>query len=116
MHRVYIVKMKLYESNDNFIYKIGKSSDKRSVDRLMEVSRSFFQSYRYTPFCRLLRDRECENGFDIETKLHQHFKSTQYYFDKKFNGNTEFFLCREDELLKVYDELLPVKGKGKINA
>jgi len=111
MQRVYIVKMRLYECNEQFIYKIGKSSSKRSTDRMVEVIRSFFQSYRYTPFCKLLRDRECINGFDIETKLHQYFKHQQYYFSKKFDGSSEFFLCREDELLKVYDELLPLKKR-----
>ena len=105
--------MKLYESNDVWVYKIGKSSAKRSADRLVEVVRSFFMSYRFTPFCKLLRDRECQNGFEIEKNLHRHFKSQQYYFDKKFDGASEFFLCREDELLRIYDSLLPLKDKTR---
>ena len=109
MQRLYILKVRLYDDN-KFIYKIGKSSETRSVDRMMEVMRSFFMVHRYTPYVVLKRDRPIENAFELEAKLHRHFKEYKYYFDKPFDGCQEFFaIPREDQLLKIYDEMLPAK-------
>ena len=108
--RVYIIKAKLLDTNE-FIFKVGKSSGKNSVDRMLQVSRSHFMTYRYIPMMTLKRDRPCDNAFEIETKLHQLFKDDKYYFDKKIDGFNEWFYIPEHKLLKVYDELLPLKKK-----
>jgi len=110
-NRVYIIKCRL-ENNQGFIYKIGKSSGKNSVDRMMQLIRSFFMNYRYTPIFEIKRDRPCENAFAIETQLHQDFRSCKYYHDKKIDGANEwFYVPREDLLLQRYDELLPLGKK-----
>lgn len=112
MQRLYILKVKLYDDN-KFIYKIGKSSESRSTDRMLEVMRSFFMTNRYLPYLVLKRDRPVENAFELETKLHQHFSEYKYYFDKKFDGSNEFFaIPREDILLKAYDDILPAKARA----
>lgn len=108
MNRVYIFKAKLDGSTQNYIYKIGKSSGKSSIDRLLQVQRDHFMKYRYMFFASIKRDKPCENAFEIETKLHQQFKGMKYYFDKKHDGFGEWFMCEEHELLKAYDELLIV--------
>ena len=111
MDRVYIIKQHLHESNIKYIYKIGKSSGRNSVDRLMQLVRSYFMKYRYTPLYTLKRDRPAANAFEIETKLHQEFAEFKYYHDKPVDGKDEWFYVREDLLLKRYDELLPLKPR-----
>ena len=108
MSRVYIFKAKMHDTN-TWIYKVGKASGKNSVDRLLQVARSFLMKYRYMPLMTIKRDRSCSNAFEIETALHQHFKEFSYYHDKKIDGFSEWFKCEEDQLLKVYDELIPSK-------
>ena len=110
MQRVYIIKCKLRDTNE-YIYKIGKSSGKNSVDRMMQLIRSHFMNYRYTPIFEIKRDRPCENAFAIETQLHNEFKNYSYYHDKKVDGAGEWFYIREDVLLRRYDELLPLQAK-----
>ncbi len=109
--RVYIMKFKMHEQN-TWVYKIGKSSGKNSVDRMLQIARSFFMKYRYIPLMTLKRDREAPDAFTIETRLHQEFQEFKYYHDKPIDGKEEFFLLdREDTLLRAYDNLLPAKGK-----
>ena len=110
MDRVYIIKQKLYDTNE-YIFKVGKSSGKSSIDRLMQLIRSHFMKYRYTPFATIKRDRATNNAFAIETQLHHEFKQYQYYHDKKVDGANEWFYIREDILLRRFDELLPLKEK-----
>jgi len=111
MDRVYIIKQRLHDDNINAIFKVGKSSGKNSVDRMMQLVRSYFMKYRYTPEFVLKRDRECQNAFAIETQLHQEFSQFRYYHDKAIDGKDEWFYMREDLLLRRYDELLPLKAK-----
>ena len=110
MDRVYIIRAK-FSSTDTPVFKIGKSSGKSSVDRLLQLQRSFFMKYRYMFFAAIKRDRECVNAFQIETELHHLFAPFKYYHDKPVDGKDEWFMCEEHLLLKAYDELIPVKGK-----
>ncbi len=114
--RVYIMKFKLYESSTqygDFIFKIGVSSGKSSVDRALQIQRAHFMKYRFFPFMSIKRDRPCthDEAFEIETGLHRKFKQYQFYHDKPIDGKEEFFAMPEHELLKAYDELLPLKGR-----
>ena len=111
MDRVYILKARFDNAYDGYIYKVGKSSGRSSVDRLMQIQRSFFMSHRYTFFCSIIRDRECQDAFTVETRLHKLFKGDNFYHGKKFEGSTEFFKCEEDELLRAYDDLMSLKAK-----
>ena len=111
MRRVYIFKGKFDNAYDGYIYKVGVASGKSSVDRLMQVQRSFFMAHRYTFFCNIIRDRSCDDAFAVETRLHKLFKGENFYHGKKFDGSTEFFKCEEDELLRAYDDLIALKGK-----
>lgn len=105
-NRLYVFKMKLMDTNGSYIYKIGKSSGKNSVDRMMQVIKSFHTKYRYTPYMSIKRDRPCADAFKFEAELHNHFKDNKYYFDKNIDGKTEwFYIEREDELLEVFDTL-----------
>ncbi len=110
MDRVYIIKAKMHDT-DTWIYKCGKSSGKSSVDRMLQLAKSFFTKYRYIPLMTVKRDRPAPNAFEIETTLHRRFKEFSYYHDKNVDGATEWFVCPEHELLRAYDELLPTKGK-----
>jgi len=118
MDRVYVLKIKLRCDEPKYVYKIGKTStgkyNKRSsIDRVLEIQRSYYQKYRYTFFCEIKRDRATENAFEIETKLHQMFKEYSFYVspEKSFDGSTELFDIEEHKILKAFDELLPLKGK-----
>ncbi len=113
MDRVYIIKQRLHDDNINCIFKIGKSSGKNSVDRMMQLIRSFFMKYRHTPEFVLKRDRECGSAFKIESALHKEFSQYKYYHSKPIDGKDEWFYMREDVLLKRYDQLLPAKEKAR---
>lgn len=115
-NRVYIMKIIKFIDDGNrlSLYKIGKSSGKNSVDRMLQLMRSHFMSYRYSPFITIKRDRATDDAFGIENKLHKKFKDCKYYFDKPIDGKEEYFVIdREDELLKFYDELIPKKKGAK---
>ncbi len=120
MDRVYVFKIKFKPDDHKSYYKIGKSSNgkhgsRSSIDRLLEVQRSHFMKHRYTFYSAIIRDRECASSYEVETKLHQLFKDKQYYIapSKVFDGSTEVFDVEEHELLRAFDELLPLQKKAK---
>jgi len=110
--RVYIIRAR-FESTSTPVFKIGVSSGKSSVDRLLQLERSFFMKYRYMFFAAIKRDRPAPNAFAIETELHHRFADKRYYHDKPIDGKDEWFKVEEDELLRAYDDLLPLQDKKK---
>ena len=115
INRVYIMKILKFQEDGSrlTLYKIGKSSGKSSVDRMLQLMRSHFMQYRYSPFITIKRDRACENAFEIESTLHRQFKENRFFYDKPVEGKNEhFYIDREDVLLKAYDELIPAKKKA----
>lgn len=102
---VYIFKMML--DDDVVIYKVGITSRERIEERLGEVLMSFFTQYRYVPRTTVKRFRKVDNPKGIEGKLHKLLEEYRYCSEKVFSGCTEFFHgIEEDELLRMYDEVI----------
>ena len=109
MDRVYVMCFKL-PGEDEWCFKIGKSSGISSVRRLMEIVESIFKVYRFTPIARIARDRITPNAYNKEAELHAYFKKFSYTPKKKFSGSTEFFKgLTEEDITKVYE--LCLSGK-----
>ena len=88
------------------VYKVGITCVD-PVDRMLQIIRSFFQTYRYVPRTSLKRFRKVEHHFIKETALHREFGEHQCEFSKAFDGCTEFFNVCEEDVLQKYDELCP---------
>lgn len=98
--RVYVLKFEL--DCGTTIFKIGMCHSSRSNDRMMEVLKSFHDTYRYVPMCRLRRDREYNVPLLVEKHLHKLLSDLKHKFDKKFDGSTEFFSGLDEGILLGY--------------
>lgn len=90
------------------VYKIGKASGTSSVDRLMDIVRSYFTAYRITPEVKIVRDREVPDDkvFEYETCLHKFFANYTYQPSKSFSGSTELFEVCKDDVIQAYEAVI----------
>lgn len=98
--RVYVLRVVL--DDGTVLHKVGMCNSSRSVDRMMEVLRGFFNCYRYVPRCELRRDKAFPVPLLVEKHLHEQMEELSYTFDKKFGGSTEFFQDVDEEVLLDY--------------
>ena len=104
LDRLYIFSIR-FESGMEVV-KIGKSSGKSSLDRMLQIQRDYFNKYRCTFICRIVRDRECEEAFKYETALHSFFKEYRYTPKTAFSGSTELFCISLDAAKEAYEYIL----------
>jgi len=104
LDRLYIFSIR-FESGMEVV-KIGKSSGKSSLDRMLQIQRDYFNKYRCTFICRIVRDRECDDVFSKESMLHRFFKEYQYKPHTAFDGSTELFVIGLDEAKMAYKAVL----------
>jgi hypothetical protein len=109
---VYVMEFRFQTKTDyKTLYKVGITIN-HPIDRMLQVTRSFFQSRRYVPECRLLRYRKVPEYSRLEKELHTILKEYNYKFSKSFDGSTEYFDLHVDQLLCEYDKVVPLtKGK-----
>ena len=98
--RIYVLRVTL--SCGTVVHKVGMTHSDRATDRMMEILRSFFSTYRYVPMCELKRDKQIQVPRLVETHLHQILDEWSYTFDKKFGGSTEFFYDLDETVLLDY--------------
>ena len=96
------------------VVKIGKSSGKDSLDRMMQIQRDYYQKYRYTFICKIKRDRVVDDVFKYEAELHRFFKDYQYEAKIPFDGSTECFVVNYEAALDVFEYLLE-NGLGSLD-
>ena len=87
--RVYIIKMLL--PGEVIIHKIGMVKSSRSLDRMMELLRSWFSSYRFVPYTELRLDMEFGRPLELEAHIHRILKHKQWIPNCKVDGGTEMF-------------------------
>jgi len=87
--RVYVIKITL--PGDVVVHKIGMTNTPRSVDRMMEILRSWFMSYRFVPHSELRLDMACGNPRALEQHIHKVLKKHQFVPNEKVEGGTEMF-------------------------
>ena len=89
------------------VVKIGKSSGKHSIDRMLQIQRDYFKKYRTTFLCRIKRDREVKKDvFKIEAELHRFFSDFRYTAKIPFDGSTELFAIPIESAIEAYEWLL----------
>jgi hypothetical protein len=109
---VYVMEFRFQTKTDyKTLYKVGITIN-QPVDRMLQIVRSFFQSRRYVPECRLLKYRKVPEYGRLEKELHTILKEYNYKFNKPFDGSSEYFNLPVDQLLCEYDRVVPLR-KGK---
>ncbi len=108
---VYLMEFKFKQgSSYTTLYKVGVTVND-PIDRMLQINRSFFQSRRYMPECRIVRMRKTPHYFDKEKQRHSLLSKCNYVFKKKFDGSTEFFDTTIDEVDEVYCSIVHKLGK-----
>lgn len=89
-HRLYVLRITTLDNT--VIYKIGMCNSDRVTDRMMEILRSWFCSYRYVPTTKLLLNINCIKAKDVEAYMHKLLKFCRYESEYKTDGCTEMFV------------------------
>ncbi len=114
--RLYVIRFTL--SDGTILHKVGMVKSPRSVDRMMEILRSFFMTYRYIPQCELRKDKKVVAPLLIEQHMHELLEDYSYKFNKQFDGYTEFFYDLDECILLDhldnldYRDVLEAKGSS----
>ena len=87
--RVYVLKMEL--PDETVIHKVGMCKTSRSTDRMMEILRSWFNSYRYVPYTELKLDQETGHPEKLEKHIHNILSENRFIPEHKVSGGTEMF-------------------------
>ena len=106
--RVYVIKMIM--PDDTVVHKIGMCHSSRATDRMMEILRSWFNSFRFVPYTELRLDMECNNPLAIEQYIHGILYSVGFTPNFKVQGSTEMFTDIDEARLLWF---IKAVGKGK---
>lgn len=87
--RIYVIRMELPDGL--IIHKIGMCNSDRSVDRMLEILRSWFMRFRFIPYCQLKLDMQTNYPKELESHIHQILKHKQFVPHMKVEGGTEMF-------------------------
>lgn len=88
--RVYVLRLLL--ANGDVVHKVGMCKSSRSTDRMFEILRSWFNTFRYVPHAVLKLDHECENPEELEKYFHKVLSSYNYRPEYNVQGYTEMFV------------------------
>ena len=100
--RLYVLQITL--ECGKVIHKVGMTYSDRATDRMLEILRSFFNTYRYIPMCKLRKDKKVFIPLLVEKYMHEILDEWSYTPDKPFDGSTEFFHnLDEQEVLEYLD-------------
>ena len=106
---VYLMEFKFKQGEGyRTLFKVGVTVNE-PIDRMLQISRSFFMSRRYVPECRIVRMRKVVDFFGKEKTIHS--LMSRYSFKKSFDGYKEFSDMPLEELDKIYCEVVPKMGK-----
>lgn len=87
--KIYVIRMQLPDGV--IVHKIGMCNSDRSVDRMMELIRSWFMKYRYAPYTELRLDMNTNYPKELERHIHKILKHKQFIPHMKVDGGTEMF-------------------------
>jgi hypothetical protein len=88
--RVYVLRMIL--PGDVVVHKIGMTKTNRSLDRMLELLRSWFTMYRFVPYTELKLDMECGYPLELESHIHRILNHKRFEPTYKVEGRTEMFI------------------------
>lgn len=96
--KLYVIRLTL--PDNTIVHKIGMCYSDRSVDRMMEILRSWFTYFRFVPYTELKLDLTSERPQALEKHIHNVLKSNRFIPNHKVEGDTEMFMdIHEDKLL-----------------
>jgi hypothetical protein len=96
------------------VHKIGMTGSDRTVDRMMEILRSWFTRFRYVPFTLQKLDMVTNYPKELEKHIHQILAHKRFTPHMKVEGRTEMFTgineFRVLHYLRTFNEdLFPLK-------
>jgi hypothetical protein len=116
--RLYIIKLVL--ENNDVVHKIGMTHSDRSIDRMMEILRSWFVQYRYVPLAKLRLDHATGVPLLFEKHMHEILKEYKWVPDKKVSGGQEMFQDLDEavviDYIKNFDYQTLMEGKQSMNS
>jgi len=102
---VYLMRTQL--RNGDVVIKIGVTGRLNVQERFMENLSAFFMCHRYVPYTTLLKFSKTKDYYKAETMLHQMYKADRYFFEKEFQGMSEYFVVDDEEaLVEAYVKIM----------
>ena len=98
--RLYVIKMVLPDGL--IVHKVGMTKSDRATDRMMEILRSWFVKYRFSPYSELRLDMECNYPAELEKHIHQVLGHSRFEPSHKVDGGTEMFVDIDEVRLIHY--------------
>jgi hypothetical protein len=87
--RVYVIRITLPDST--IVHKVGMCHSDRATDRMMEILKSWFISFRFVPYSQLKLDMSCQNAGKIEKYVHKALSYLTFEPYHNVEGRTEMF-------------------------
>jgi Mlc titration factor MtfA (ptsG expression regulator) len=84
------------------VHKIGMCNSNRSVDRMLEILRSWFMKFRFIPYTELRLDMECPDPQKLEKHIHEILAEKQFIPNHKVEGGTEMFVELNEQRVLHY--------------
>ncbi len=117
--RLYVIRIELPDGV--VVHKVGMCSSDRAIDRMMEILRSWFTSYRFVPFTVLKLDMPTSYPKELESHIHKILKHKQFIPYHKVEGRTEMFTDIDEFRLLHYirtfnEALIPLLIKFPLSA
>ena len=109
--RIYVMRMELPDGL--IVHKIGIVNTDRTLDRMMEILRSWFSRFRFVPYTELRLDMSTSYPKQLEAHIHNMLQHKRFTPHMKVNGGTEMF-CDIDEFRVLHyirtfnEDLAPV--------
>ena len=103
--RLYI--LEIITEDLQIIHKIGMCYTDRTTDRMMEILRSWFVAYRYSPYTIWKLNFETKDPYLLEKDVHATLAEYKWKPDKKIDGCEEMFTGLDIE--EVIDYIKSVK-------
>ena len=98
--RLYVMR---FEFPDGLVlHKVGMCNTNRTLDRMMEILRSFFVVNRFIPNVKIRKDKKVVVPLLVEQHMHSLLEEFSFEFDDKFDGSTEFFYDLDEEAVLDY--------------
>jgi len=90
------------------VMKYGKSSGVSSKRRLMEICESIYDKSkeRRTPSIKIIRDRKCDNPFELELVFRSFFRNYSYTSKATWVGSTECYVVPMEDAKVTFDLVL----------
>jgi len=81
------------------IHKIGICLTNRTTDRMLEILRGWFNSFREVPRTKMRLNLECSHPREMEKLIHRVLEKSRWKTDYKGTGHTEMFHGVNEERL-----------------